>query len=110
MLIAPSLEWRYLRHCIRIDELKGNYVKKIEGTIWGWGVLGELNEAMNTYDALGGFDPADVDVTGAIIDTHAEVKTLPQKHTNLWDVFKEVANKRDNEAMEQHLAPEDKRR
>jgi len=73
------------------------------------GVLGELNEAMNTYDALGGFDPADVDVTGAIIDTHAEVKTLPQKHTNLWHVFKEVANKRDNEAMEQHLAPEDKR-
>jgi type I restriction enzyme R subunit len=73
------------------------------------GVLGELNDAMDTYDALGGFDPADVDMTGAIIDTHAEVKTLPQKHTNLWDVFKEVANKLDNEAMEQHLAPEDRR-
>jgi type I restriction enzyme R subunit len=73
------------------------------------GVLGELNEAMNTYDALGGFDPADVDMTGAIIDTHAEVRTLPQKHTDLWDVFKEVANKHDNEAMEQHLAPEDRR-
>lgn len=73
------------------------------------GVLGELNEAMNTYDALGGFDAADVDITGAIIDTNAEVRTLPQKHTNLWDVFKEVANKLDNEAMEQHLAPEDKR-
>lgn len=73
------------------------------------GVLGELNQAMNTYDALGGFDPDDVDITGAIIDTNAEVKTLPQKHTNLWDVFKEVGNKLDNEAMEQHLAPEDKR-
>jgi type I restriction enzyme, R subunit len=73
------------------------------------GVLGELNEAMNTYDALGGFDAADVDMTGAIIDTHAEVRTLPQKHTDLWDVFKEVANKLDNEAMEQHLAPEDRR-
>jgi len=73
------------------------------------GVLGELNEAMNTYDALGGFDQADVDITGAIIDTHAEVKTLPQKHTHLWDVFKEVGNKLDNEAMEQSLAPENKR-
>ncbi|WP_224958741.1 type I restriction endonuclease subunit R [Geomonas subterranea] len=73
------------------------------------GVLGSLNEAMNTYDALGGFDPDDVDMTGAIIDTHAEVKTLPQKHTDLWDVFKEVTNKLDNEAMEQHLAPEDRR-
>jgi len=73
------------------------------------GVLGELNEAMNTYDALGGFDPADVDMTGAIIDTHAKVRTLPQKHTDLWDVFKEVTNKHDNEAMEQYLAPEDRR-
>lgn len=73
------------------------------------GVLGELNEAMNTYDALGGFDTADVDITGAIIDTHAEIKTLPQKHTSLWDVFKEVINKLDNEAMEQHLALEDRR-
>jgi type I restriction enzyme R subunit len=73
------------------------------------GVLGKLNEAMKTYDALGGFDPADVDITGAIIDTHAEVRTLPQKHTDLWDAFKEVANKFDNEAMEQHLAAEDRR-
>jgi type I restriction enzyme R subunit len=73
------------------------------------GVLGELNEAMNTYDALGGFDAADVDLTGAVIDTHAEVRTLPQKHTDLWDVFKEVANKHDNEAMERHLVPEDRR-
>jgi type I restriction enzyme R subunit len=73
------------------------------------GVLGELNEAMNTYDALGGFDATDVDLTGAVIDTHAEVRTLPQKHTDLWDVFKEVANKHDNEAMEQHLALEDRR-
>jgi type I restriction enzyme, R subunit len=74
------------------------------------GVLGELNEAMNTYEALGGFDAGDVDLTGAVTDTHAEVRTLPQKHSDVWDVFKEVRNKQDNEAMEQHLAPEDRRR
>jgi type I restriction enzyme, R subunit len=74
------------------------------------GILGELNEAMNTYEALGGFDRADVDLTGAVIDTHMEVRALPQRHSDVWNVFKEVGNKRDNEAMEQHLAPEDRRR
>jgi type I restriction enzyme, R subunit len=73
------------------------------------GVLGELNEAMNTYEALGGFDSKDVDLTGAVTDTRTEIRTLPQKHSDLWDVFKEVRNKRDNEAMELHLAPEDRR-
>lgn len=73
------------------------------------GILGKLNEAMNTYEALGGFDAVDVDLTGAVTDTHAEVRTLPQKHSALWDVFKEVGNKQDNEAMEQHLAMEDRR-
>lgn len=73
------------------------------------GILGELNEAMNTYEALGGFDSADVDLTGAVVDTHAEVRTLPQKHSDLWAVFKEISNKHDKEALEQYLAPEDRR-
>ena len=73
------------------------------------GILGRLNEAMNTYEALGGFDSADIDLTGAVTDTRAEVRTLPQKHSDLWDVFKEVQNKHDNEAMERHLAMEDRR-
>jgi type I restriction enzyme R subunit len=64
---------------------------------------------MNTYEALAGFDPADVDLAGAVTDTHAEVATLPQKHADLWAVFKEVRNKRDTEALEQHLRPEDVR-
>jgi len=73
------------------------------------GVLGQLNEAMNTYDALSDFDPDDVDLTGAVIDTKEEVAKLPQRHSDLWAVFKEVANKKDVEAFEQHLAPDDKR-
>lgn len=73
------------------------------------GVLGRLNEAMNTYDALGGFDATDVDLTGAVIDTHEEVKKLPQKHSDLWAVFKEVKNRKDIEEYEISLAPEDKR-
>ena len=103
----PLKEHNILQAIARVNRI---YTGKDFGYIVDYrGVLGELNEAMNTYDALGGFDQADVDMTGAIIDTHAEVKTLPQKHTNLWDVFKEVANKLDNEAMEQSLTPEDQR-
>jgi len=73
------------------------------------GILGQLNEAMNTYDALRDFDPDDVDLTGAVIDTKEEVAKLPQRHSDLWTVFKEVPNKKDNEALEQYLAPDDKR-
>lgn len=74
------------------------------------GILGQLNEAMNTYDALRDFDPDDVDLTGAVIDTKEEVAKLPQRHSDLWAVFKEVPNKKDNEALERHLAPDDKRK
>lgn len=73
------------------------------------GVLGSLNQAMQTYDALAKYDPNDVNLTGAVIDTHAEIAKLPQAHTDLWAAFKEVRNKNDVEALEQHLAAEDRR-
>jgi len=73
------------------------------------GVLGSLNKAMKTYDALAGYDAEDLLLDDAVIDTHAEVSKLPQAYSDLWDVFKEVKNKHDNESMERHLAPEDKR-
>ncbi|MBV6391227.1 MAG: hypothetical protein KPEEDBHJ_00435 [Anaerolineales bacterium] len=70
-----------------------------------YGILGELNDAMKTYDALDGFDSEDV--LEAITDARAEVAKLPQYHSNLWDVFKTVANKKDTEALERFLEPED---
>lgn len=73
------------------------------------GILGGLNEALQTYDALAEYDAEDVLLEDAVIDTHEEVARLPQVHSDLWAVFKEVRNKHDNEAMEQHLAPEDRR-
>jgi type I restriction enzyme, R subunit len=72
-----------------------------------YGVLGELNEAMKTYDALEGFETQDV--LDAIVDTKEEVSRLPQRHSDLWDVFKTVANKKDTEALERFLGPEDLR-
>ena len=70
-----------------------------------YGVLGELNQAMKTYDALEGFDSEDV--LDAITEMKEEVAKLPQYHSNLWDVFKSVANKKDTEALERFLEPED---
>lgn len=72
-----------------------------------YGILGELNQAMHTYDALEGFDAADVQE--AITDVSAEIARLPQCHSALWDVFKIVANKQDTEALERFLEPEDRR-
>ena len=72
-----------------------------------YGVLGELNQAMQTYDALEGFETQDV--LEAITDTKEEVSKLPQRHSDLWDVFKTVTNKKDTEALERFLEPEDLR-
>ena len=73
------------------------------------GILGHLDEAMKTYEALAGFDRDDVDLSGAVTDVSAIIADLPQHHSDVWAVFKEVANKHDTEAMERHLAPEDRR-
>jgi type I restriction enzyme R subunit len=72
-----------------------------------YGVLGELNKTMQTYDALEGFDTEDI--LGTVIDVREEVSKLPQHHSDLWDVFKTVANKKDTEALERFLEPEDTR-
>jgi type I restriction enzyme R subunit len=100
-------EHSILQAIARVNRL---YLGKDFGYIIDYrGILGDLNEAMNTYDALGGFDADDVDLTGAVIDTREEVAKLPQRHSDLWAVFREVPNKKDVEAFEVHLALEDRR-
>ena len=71
------------------------------------GILGDLNEAMQVYNALEGFDPNDV--IGTITDVSAEIAQLPQLHAALWDIFKTLPNQQDREAFQQFLAPEDVR-
>lgn len=68
------------------------------------GVLGELDQALTTYSALEGFD-AD-DLKGALASIHEETKALPQRHAELWDLFKTVSSRQDEEAFEQLLADE----
>jgi type I restriction enzyme R subunit len=68
------------------------------------GVLGELDHALTTYSALEGFEEADL--KGALASIHEETKALPQRHAELWDLFKTVKNRQDEEAFEQLLADE----
>jgi type I restriction enzyme R subunit len=68
------------------------------------GVLGELDEALTTYSALDGYDESDLH--GALSSIHEEIKQLPQRHADLWDIFKTVKNRQDEEAFEALLADE----
>ncbi len=101
----PLKEHSLLQAISRVNRL-------FEGKEFGYiidyrGVLGELNAALNTYNALAAFDSEDV--AGIIADTSEEVRKLPLYHAALWDVFKEVKNKQDNEAFERFLEAEDRR-
>lgn len=66
------------------------------------GLLGELDKALTMYSAFEGFD--EEDLAGAMTSVNVEVEKLPQRYSDLWDVFKEVKNSRDEEAYELLLA------
>ena len=67
-------------------------------------ILGELDQALTMYAEAGleGFDEEDLEGTLAAIQ--AEVDKLPQRYSDLWDLFKAVRNQHDEEAYEQLLA------
>ncbi|OAV65635.1 Type-1 restriction enzyme R protein [Bacteroidales bacterium Barb6XT] len=67
-----------------------------------YGVLKLLNEALDIYSD---YDPEDLN--NVFTDVSEETKKLPQKHSELWDIFKAVPNKRDLEAYGQLLRHED---
>lgn len=68
------------------------------------GVLENLDQALDLYADLEGFDAGDLE--HLLTDVSVEISTLPQKHSILWETFKEVKNKGDVEAYERLLADE----
>ena len=70
------------------------------------GILGELGEALEEYS---GDDNAAEEVDEVLVNIGEEVKKLPFTHSRLWDVFKKVTNKKDREALENHLEDEEQR-
>ncbi|MBM3405064.1 MAG: type I restriction endonuclease subunit R [Bacteroidetes bacterium] len=69
-----------------------------------YGVIEQLDDALQLYSSFEDFDLDDLGHTLTnIID---EVKKLPQAHSELWDIFKTITNKRDAEAYQQFLKDE----
>lgn len=90
------------------DDDEGTQPKEFGYIIDYAGILGELDQALTTYSALEGFEEGDL--AGALTNINDEVRQLPQRHAELWDVFKTVATsatqRQDEEAYEQLLADE----
>ena len=70
-------------------------------------VLGELDKALTMYEAFEGFD--EDDLAGTITSINEEVFKLPQRYSDLWDLFKAVKNSKDEEAYEVLLADDELR-
>jgi len=69
-----------------------------------YGVIENLDDAMQMYSSFEDFD--DDDLIGTLTNINDEIKKLPQKHSELWDLFKTVTNKRDAEAYQLLLKDE----
>jgi type I restriction enzyme R subunit len=69
-----------------------------------YGVIENLDDALQLYSSFEDFD--DQDLEGTMTNISDEIKKLPQKHSDLWDIFKTIANKRDAEAYQQLLKDE----
>jgi type I restriction enzyme R subunit len=95
-------EHKLLQAIARVNRL---YPDKDYGYIIDYyGVLGALDEALELYSNFQDFDVNDLDST--FTDIKDEISKLPQKHSELWDVFKTIINKKDAEAFQQHLRDE----
>lgn len=72
-----------------------------------YGVLRELDNALSIYSE---YDEDDRQVfLDTLMPVSDKIAELPQHHSDLWDLFKMIPNKRDLEAYAQSLRMEDRR-
>lgn len=104
-----------------IDRKLGNHTllqaiarvnRKAPGKDFGYvidyhGILGELNEALDHYDALAAFEPGDV--KDSLLPITSELELLPGAYTDLRACFGRVKNQKDNAAFEACLEHQDDR-
>jgi type I restriction enzyme R subunit len=107
LYIARSLKEHTLLQAIaRVNRLHPG--KDFGHVIDYYGVVGQLHDALELYSALGEKFDRD-DLQGTLSDVAEELKCLPSLHDGLWDLFKTVTNKKDEEAFELALADKDTR-
>lgn len=68
------------------------------------GLLGELDQALTSYNELAGFE--EEDLADTVISVVDQIKKLRSLHGEVWDVFQTVRNKLDMEALELFLGDE----
>ena len=69
-----------------------------------YGVLEELDSALKTYSTFDDFD--EDQLAGTLTNINEEVEKLPQTHSDLWQLFSSISNKKDAEAYQQLLRDE----
>lgn len=69
-----------------------------------YGVIENLDDALLMYSSFEDFDAEDLE--GTLTNINEEIQKLPQKHSELWDIFKTITNKRDAEAYQLLLKDE----
>jgi type I restriction enzyme R subunit len=69
-----------------------------------YGVIENLDDALTMYSSFEDFDADDLE--GTLVNIMEEIQKLPQKHSELWEIFKTISNKRDAEAYQLLLKDE----
>jgi type I restriction enzyme, R subunit len=69
-----------------------------------YGVIEQLDDALQLYSSFEDFD--EDDLAGTLVNITEEIKQLPQKYSELWDIFKTLSNRRDAEAYQLLLRDE----
>jgi type I restriction enzyme R subunit len=104
-LAKPLIAHNLLQAIARVNRL---FTGKEYGHIIDYvGVLGKLDEALTEYSALEDFDEEDLKNT--VVDIKDEIRKLPVRHAEVWDIFKGVNNRNDIEALERHISEKDMR-
>jgi type I restriction enzyme R subunit len=99
-LCRPLRDHTLLQAIARVNRL---YEGKEFGYIIDYvGVLQNLDKALDVYGKLADFDEADL--AGTVIPVADEIAKLPQRHSDVREIFKSLPNNQDQEAYERLLA------
>jgi len=98
-LAKPLSDHTLLQAIARVNRL---FEGKEHGFIIDYvGILGKLDKALTDYSAFDEFDAEDLQ--GALINVLEEIRKVPIRYSELWDIFKEVKNKKDIETLERYF-------
>ncbi len=101
-LCRPMKDHTLLQAIARVNRL---YEGKEFGYVIDYvGVLQNLDKALDLYGKLSQYD--EEDLVGTVTPVQEEVAKLPQRHSDLRELFKVIPNERDQEAYERLLADE----